>query len=198
MTTNQAKTMKIDDQDLERSALRDDSQAPAPRPRATRELWSQIKADYLIGKGSMRALAADYNVSASTLMKKAVRERWAAQRELASSTADAALVTTLAQKAARFVDRSVEQTDRFLTRISESEALIGPEDRQGLRQLAATFKDVVAVGRDSLQLGDQDQGNNFIVNLGFLASYKPDARVPEDSATAPQRIAPISCRTSAE
>jgi hypothetical protein len=61
-----------------------------------------------------------------------------------------------------------------LTRVSESEAILEREDRKGLRLLASTLKDVVAVGRDSYGLGGRDDGQNRCdVNLAFLQSYEP-------------------------
>jgi hypothetical protein len=39
---------------------------------------------------------------------------------------------------------------------------------------ASTLKDVVAVGRDTYNLGGPDAGHHCIVNLGFLADYKPE------------------------
>ena len=144
----------------------------------TQETWSSIKTDYVIGKGSLRALAARYALSPSTVMKRAGREHWTANRALAVSTTDATMVATMAQRAEAFVNRSAEQTDRFLTRVSESEAALETEDRQGLRLLASTLKDVVAVGRDTYNLGSRDEGGHCLVNLGFLASYIPEMTNP--------------------
>lgn len=71
--------------------------------------------------------------------------------------------------------RSAEQTDRFLTRVSESEKILEPAERKGLRLLASTLKDVVAVGRDAYQLGSRDEGQNqCIVNLAFLQEYESE------------------------
>jgi hypothetical protein len=89
-------------------------------------------------------------------MKRARREKWTANRTLASHSADAAVVTTMQQRAEDFVNRSAEQTDRFLTRVSESEAILQPEDTVALRQVVGAFKDVVAVGRDTFGLGNRD------------------------------------------
>jgi hypothetical protein len=106
-------------------------------------------------------------------MKRARREHWAANRTLATLSVDATVVATLQQRAEDFVNQSAHQTDRFLTRISESEETLQPDDRQGLRQLAATLKDVVAVGRDTYQLGNREDGQRCIVNLEFLQTFEP-------------------------
>jgi hypothetical protein len=121
----------------------------------------------------MRALAARYGVSDSTLMKRAGREHWAANRALASTTTDATVVATLQQRAEAFVNRTAELTDNFVTRVSESEAALETEDRHGLRLLTSAFKDVVSVGRDTYQLGREDGQARCLVNLSFLQSYEP-------------------------
>ena len=78
------------------------------------------------------------------------------------------------------MNRTAEQTDRFLTRVSESEEALQTEDRQGLRQLAATLKDVVAVGRDTYQLASRDENRGrCIVNLDFLSNYVPESPVAD-------------------
>ena len=83
------------------------------------------------------------------------------------------VVATLQERAQNFVNRSAEQTDRFLTRVSESEAILEPEDRVGLRQLTGAFKDVVQIGRETYGLGSSDDGRHCLVNLAFLQNYKP-------------------------
>ena len=150
--------------------------------RATEATWQQVKNDYTAGSGSMRALAACYGISPSTLTKRAVRQHWAAQRTLASSAVDTALVTTMQQKTEAFVNKSAEATETFMTRITDSEATLENEDRRGIRLLSSALKDVVAVGRDTFGLGNRDEGNRCIVNLGFLRDYVPEAVRSEQPA----------------
>jgi len=75
------------------------------------------------------------------------------------------------------VRRIADQTDAVVSRLSESGEILQPEDRQGLRQLAATLKDVSSVGRDTYQLGSREDQAPCIVNLGFLQSYAEDPLV---------------------
>lgn len=89
------------------------------------------------------------------------------------------------QRAEDFVHRSAEQTDRFLTRVSESEATLQPEDTAALRQVVGAFKDVVAVGRDTVNLGSRDGQNHCLVNLSFLQNFEPTT--PELIANSPSR-----------
>jgi hypothetical protein len=149
-------------------------EADQPRRRATPHLWNMIKADYVAGHGSMRALADRYGVSESTLMKRAGREHWAASRAFTSSTVDATVVATMQQRAEDFVHRSAEQTDRFLTRVSESEKTLKSEDTVALRQVVGAFKDIVSVGRETYGLESRDDGRHCLVNLSFLQSYQPE------------------------
>ena len=41
------------------------------------------------------------------------------------------MVTTMQQRAEAFVNRTAELTDNFVTRVSESEAILEPENREG-------------------------------------------------------------------
>jgi hypothetical protein len=178
--------MKENNKELaENGVLRSPASPPAPpglplgeSRRATPQTWAMIKASYLVGEGSLRALAARYGVSESTTMKRAGREHWAAHRALASTQTDATVVATLQERAQNFVNRSAEQTDRFLTRVSESEAILTPEDRVGLRTLTGAFKDVVQIGRETYGLGNSDDERHCLVNLSFLQSYQPDIPKP--------------------
>lgn len=86
------------------------------------------------------------------------------------------MVTTLRERAQAFVYRSAEQTDKFPTRVSQSEAFLYPEDRVCLRQVVGALKDIVSVGRDTFQLGSpDDEQDRCIVDLG---SYRITNREP--------------------
>lgn len=91
--------------------------------------------------------------------------------------------------------RSAEQTDTFMNRTSESEKVLEPEDRKGLRLSASTLKDVVAVGRDTYQLSSRDEGQmRCLVNLAFLQSFEPP--VPEFMETIATEPTSAECATS--
>lgn len=144
--------------------------APAGRP--TLYKWSLIKADYIAGNGSLRFLAQQHSLSPSTVMKKAAREKWEAARSLTGSTTVAMVAATLQQRASDFVNRVADQTDKFVSKVAASEQSLEPQDRQGLRQLAAAMKDVVSVGRLNYKLDDgSDNRSQCIVNLEFLRDY---------------------------
>jgi hypothetical protein len=108
---------------------------------------------------------------------------------LAARAVDSEVVATMQQRAENFVNRSAEQTDRLLTRVSQSEAILVPEDRVGLRQVVWAFKDIVHVGRETFQLGNRDDGQSrCIVNLGFLQEYRPELHkltVPDPTTKPP-------------
>jgi hypothetical protein len=146
-------------------------------------MWMMIRADYVAGKGSLRSLAQEYRLSASTVMKRSMREHWEAKRTLTSSNTEAMVEASLQQRAEAFVKRVADQTDTLITKIQESGDLVQPEDRSGLRQLAATLKDVNAVGRETYQLGNREDGARCIVNLGFLGSFAEDPLLAADPAS---------------
>src|SRR5215203_1791425 len=157
--------------------------APGRRQQpATLELWTMVRAEYVAGRGSLRALAKQHGLSDSTVMKRAAREHWEARRRLSSSNLDAMVEATMQQRAEAFVRRIADETDALVSRLSESGEILQPEDRQGLRQLAATLKDISAVGRDTYQLGNSDDPKAAcIVNLGFLQGYSHDPLISASS-----------------
>lgn len=51
--------------------------------------WLTIKNDYINGGGSYRKLAEKYGVSASTLMQRAAKEKWNAEKQVHQSRTEA-------------------------------------------------------------------------------------------------------------
>ena len=139
----------------------------------SRDTWLALKTDYMGGKGSLRALAAQYGVSATTVMHRSAREGWAAMRTASGSKVDAAVTATLQQRAERFVHKVADQTDKLVDRVSEHEAALQPDNPTALRTLSAAFKDIVAVGRDTYGLSRDDNTPHVLVNLEFLQQPPP-------------------------
>ncbi len=85
--------------------------------------WRKIKAAYQRGDGTQRDLAVKFGVPESTLMGRAMREKWSLQKKQIESKVEAKVVDALAmgalswvaatltraQKARGIIDASVEQ-----------------------------------------------------------------------------------------
>ena len=66
--------------------------------------WRKIKAEYIAGGISQRALADKYGVSRTTLMKKAVKEGWSKKRK---QSEDKAIAKTQQKTADEVADNAV-------------------------------------------------------------------------------------------
>ena len=76
----------------------------------------------------------------------------------------------------------------MVSKIGDAGETLEPGDRQGLRQLAATLKDVSSVGRDTYQLSSREDQARCIVNLGFLQSFADDPLVGESKTPVSEAI----------
>jgi transposase-like protein len=119
-----------------------------------RKLWPEIKTAYLAGEGSLRELARRFDVSFSTLSKRAVREAWATDRQrIGDAVATGAMESTTAagQKtglaAAELVARQIRSTALLLAQVERNAAEDRELDPRGLSQVASAFRNVVEVGR---------------------------------------------------
>lgn len=54
--------------------------------------WNEIKAEYIAGGTSYRNLAAKFNISQSTLRKKAAKEQWTEQRNKAGAKTEQKII----------------------------------------------------------------------------------------------------------
>ena len=114
--------------------------------------WRKIKAEYIAGGISQRALAEKYNVPMSSLVKHAKKEKWTAKRKqaenkavekVAEKTADevADNAVTLQRIKAKLLSKVESMIDNFPdTNASEKRERIGNADYiYRLKDLAAVY-----------------------------------------------------------
>src|SRR2546427_10300544 len=133
-------------------------------------VWAEIKRAYLADEGSLRTLAARFNVSLDTLEKRCRREKW--RQEIAALggivAAEAAKVAAergqeIGLTAASLVERTVKETSGWLDRI-EAMARSGCVDPASLLTLVRAWKDTISVGREAFRLDEPTSGPP-IINL---------------------------------
>ena len=73
--------------------------------------WRKIKAEYISGKESQRALAEKYGVSRSTLIRRANKEHWTQKRKAAETEAE----KKVQQKTAEIVSDNAVLLERAKT-----------------------------------------------------------------------------------
>ena len=114
--------------------------------------WLKIRNDYINGVGSYRELAEKYNVSQSTLRKKAAAEKWSEAKEKQlnkiSSKLEQKSAEKIAEKAADRVARVLTLADQLADRI---ERAILELDQTQITHKKKTrtleYKDRTAVGK---------------------------------------------------
>ena len=104
--------------------------------------WAAIRAEYIAGGTSYRKLAAKYDVSLSTLRKRAERERWTEMRSQAYAMAGTKSIEQAAEAAATYDSRIYATADKLLDKVSEAIEAIDGTDTGSMRQIAAILRDL--------------------------------------------------------
>jgi CRP-like cAMP-binding protein len=105
--------------------------------------WAALRAAYRRGEGSLRELAKEHGIPASTVLKRAAAEKWEEQRTQVGITAEARAVerdvesvAAMLSKHRRFANRLLELAEKRL-----EEAVSG---RKVSANLLQTLSDVLA------------------------------------------------------
>ena len=125
--------------------------------------WNAIRAEYIGGGISQRKLAKKYNVSETTLMKKANAEEWHQLREKAESKSTAQAQQRTAEKAADNAVIAADIKKRLLLRlkrIEEKYPFDATEIRthQGKSTVTFRIRDLTAAYKDLTE--DIQAGSN--------------------------------------
>ena len=138
--------------------------------------WNKIKAEYVAGGISQRAIAEKYGISWSTLQKRAQKEKWAKVRQAASDK----IVEKTVQKAAKMnADNATLAADikrkglvilnnlfddfAEVRATEHRESRMGVTDIKRLRDLTAAYKDLT----DDMKPADGNS-NELLHDLGVI------------------------------
>ena len=147
-----------------------------------KDLWEQVKRDFLTSGLSYSQLAEKYNVSISTLKKTASREGWTTQKdvvELAVSQKEPirnrvpkepvpydseaepividAMESAITQERTRY-ERFMNMTDALANRIEDALAIVEPDNTYSITLLARALKDLrdlQRLNKDALDIEEQ-------------------------------------------
>lgn len=81
--------------------------------------WRKIKAEYISGKESQRALAEKYGVSRSTLIRRANKEHWTQKRKAADTECEKKVQQKTAEKIADVAADNAATIQRIKAKILE-------------------------------------------------------------------------------
>ena len=81
--------------------------------------WKRIKAEYVAGGTSYRKLAAQFDVSLTTLQRIAKKENWIGLRQQAEDKADTKIVDSVSRKNAEIDDKYYRIVDKLFAKAEE-------------------------------------------------------------------------------
>jgi hypothetical protein len=155
-----------------------DDSTPAPRD------WLAIRKQYETGSMSQRNLADSLGISQSTLMRRAMREKWMQRSKLvrlAASDLEAKLARSVKSAVedelapfieahkARITKRAVKMSNRGLSRLDSLWKQQKPSQAKQEAEAAKTLETLVRVARTSLGMGDGSPVGS-VVSLNILTN----------------------------
>lgn len=104
--------------------------------------WKKIKAEYIAGGTTYRALAKKHGVSFTTLQRTAKKEGWITLRRQADDKTTAIMVDKVSSKNANTGLKINAVADKLLIKLSETIDATEVLDGQTLKQFTSALKDL--------------------------------------------------------
>lgn len=104
--------------------------------------WNVIKAEYIAGGTSYRTLAKKYNVSATTLTRLAIKEKWVELRQQAESKAEAKMVEVVSKTKSKTNIKINEVADKLIEKMNATIDKLDVIDGQTLKHFTSALKDL--------------------------------------------------------
>ena len=113
------------------------------------DIWDDIKTEYITTGIGTRPLAAKYNVSYSTLRKRAQREQWAQERTQFRAQRDADRVKAQCEIAYQEYKGLLEAAGLLSSKICSAVAQLTDadiiKDKRGLKSITGAMKDLAEI-----------------------------------------------------
>lgn len=137
--------------------------------------WKKIKAEYIAGGTTYRALAKKHGVSFTTLQRTAKKEGWITLRRQADDKTTAIMVDKVSSKNANTGLKINAVADKLLIKLSETIDATEVLDGQTLKQFTSALKDLRDIKGEKSLLDLREQEAR-------IAKLQKDA-VVEDKST---------------
>lgn len=102
--------------------------------------WNKIKAEYIAGGTSYRKLAEKYEVSRTTLERKAKDEKWSELRRQTEGKAEAKMIDAISTKSAKIDDKYYRLVDKLMTKAEETIEGIDVWTVTALKEMSTALK----------------------------------------------------------
>ena len=165
--------------------------------RTPTSVWLRVREEYQQGLGSCAELARRQGLGAGAVSSRCKREKWRLAVTQLGQKLDQRLdqlttakAETLAERAARFRDRTLTESENWLDHIQRAKALVAENDTQGLKELISAWQIPVQVGAKLLHL-DETPVERPRILIGIVGELReamrrqsPHEPPPIDVATA--------------
>ena len=119
--------------------------------------WNVIRAEYIKNENtSYRKLAKKYNVSATTLTERAIREKWVALRNQKRSKTIAKIVDKASDESSELQISINDVANALLAKINETIEVSALINSQTLKQLTSALKDLKDIKGEKAEENDND------------------------------------------
>lgn len=154
-----------------------------------------MREEYQQGLGSCAELARRHGLGAGSVSSRCKREKWRLavtqldqKLDLRLEQLTTAKAETLAERAARFRDRTLTESENWLDHIQRAKALVAENDTQGLKELISAWQIPVQVGAKLLHLDETPVEHPRIV-LGIIGELREAMRRPATHESEPIDVA---------
>jgi hypothetical protein len=164
---------------------------PSRKQRTPTSVWLRVREEYQQGMGSCAELARRHSLSAGAVSSRCKREKWRMavtqldqkldQRLHQLTTAKA---ETLAERAARFRERALTESEGWLDQIQRAKSLVAENDTQGLKELISAWQIPVQLGAKLLRLDDAPVERPRI-HISIVGELREAMRRPNTQESAP-------------
>lgn len=121
--------------------------SPSRKQRTPTSVWLRVRKEYQQGLGRCAELAGRRGLGAGAVSSLCKREKWHMAVTQLDQKLDQRLdqlttakAKTLAERAARFRDRTLTESENWLDHIQRAKALVAENDTQGLKELISAWQ----------------------------------------------------------
>ena len=155
------------------------------------ETWREMRSVYMEGRHSCRELAEQFGVHPDAVGSRCKRENWRGRKADLEVKFDQKMeqaltqrAESMAERAERFVKRSMDEADGWLDQIQMAKKLLDQGDVDKLHKLIAAWRLPIAEARRAYGLHqDRDTGGVVQLNVAMMSQLRPELITTADGKT---------------
>lgn len=147
--------------------------------------WKKIKAEYIRGGTSFRALAEKYSVSFSAVKRRAAKEKWTDLRRKSEQKATTKIINNVASRESKRVDMFSTIADMLLKQIYND-----VESGKVLITGKGTYRDVTGALKDLKEIKGYKSELDMKEQIARIEKLHREAKAEDTSAEIKVTISP--------